>query len=258
MTSIKATINKSDLKKYQNSLMKYISIVVVCFFLLNCEDKQSDKKTNTSNTETTKIIKKDTFSESEIEIKAETEESFRLTDENAMEFFLQYEKENKENKVRITTSFGDIEILLFNETKFHRANFIYLTKQDYFNDTQFYRVINNFIIQAGNSDNPEVSKKRNKIGRYLLPTDTKRGFKHDRGVISMPSGEIDNPYKLASPFEFFIVQQEGGAHHLDGDYTIFGKVTKGLEVVDKIAAQKTDVADWPLSNIYIEKVEIIE
>ena len=151
MTSIKATINKSDLKNYQNSLMKYISIVVVCFFLLNCEDKQSDKKTNTSNTETTKIIKKDTFSESEVEIKAETEESFRLTDENAMEFFLQYEKENKENKVRITTSFGDIEILLFNETKFHRANFIYLTKQDYFNDTQFYRVINNFIIQAGNS-----------------------------------------------------------------------------------------------------------
>jgi cyclophilin family peptidyl-prolyl cis-trans isomerase len=237
--------------------MKYIFLTLLSFILLNCEDKQSDKKNNASNTETTKIIKKDTISEKQAITEVETEDPFRLTDENVMEFFLQYEKENKENKVRITTSFGDIELLLFNETKFHRANFIYLTKQNYFEDTQFYRVINNFIIQAGNSDNPEVSKKRNKIGRYLLPTDTNRGFKHDRGVISMPSGEIDNPYKLASPFEFFIVQQKGGAHHLDGDYTIFGKVIKGMDVVDKIAAQKTDVADWPLSNIYITKVEII-
>jgi cyclophilin family peptidyl-prolyl cis-trans isomerase len=63
---------------------------------------------------------------------------------------------------------------------------------------------------------------------------------------------------LASPFEFFIVQQEGGAHHLDGDYTIFGKVIKGMDVVDKIAKQKTDKGDWPLHNIYIEKVEILE
>src|SRR5690554_7148021 len=134
----------------------------------------------------------------------------KLTDKNAMEFFLIYEKKNPENKVRITTSFGTIDILLFNETKFHRANFIFLTKQGYFTDTQFYRVIDNFIIQAGNSDNPEIAKKRYNIGKYLLPTDTKRGFKHDRGVISMPSSEIENPYKLASPFEFFIVQQKGG------------------------------------------------
>jgi len=237
--------------------MKYIFLTLLSFILLNCEDKQSDKKTNASNIETTKIIKKDTIPKNQAISEVETEDPFRLTDENVMEFFLQYEKENKENKVRITTSFGNIELLLFSETKFHRANFIYLTKQNYFEGTQFYRVINNFIIQAGNSDNPEVSKKRNKIGRYLLPTDTKRGFKHDRGVISMPSGEIDNPYKLASPFEFFIVQQKGGAHHLDGDYTIFGKVIKGMDVVDKIATQKTDVADWPLSNIYITKVEII-
>lgn len=242
--------------------MKYIFLVVVSLFFLNCEDKQSHKNINTTLTETKKINKKDSFSENEIEnetnLEVKTEDQIRLTDENAMEFFLQYEKENPENKVQITTRFGIIEILLFNETKFHRANFIYLTKQGYFDDTQFYRVINNFIIQAGNSDDPKISKKRNNIGRYLLPTDTKRGFKHDKGVISMPSGEIDNPYKLASPFEFFIVQQEGGAHHLDGDYTIFGKVTKGMDVVDLIAKQKTDKGDWPISNIYIDKVEIIE
>jgi cyclophilin family peptidyl-prolyl cis-trans isomerase len=74
----------------------------------------------------------------------------------------------------------------------------------------------------------------------------------------MPSSEIDNPHKLASPYEFFIVQQRGGAHYLNGDYTIFGKVIRGMEVVDKIAAVKTDEADWPLENVYIRKVEIIE
>jgi cyclophilin family peptidyl-prolyl cis-trans isomerase len=240
--------------------MRSIFLVLLSFLILNCEDKHSNKKTNNTSKETTKTLKKDSLSENKIEVenKVKVEEDIRLTDENAMEFFLQYEKENPENKVRITTTIGDIDILLFNETKFHRANFIFLTKQGYFNGTQFYRVINNFIVQAGNSDDPKVSKKRNTIGRYLLPTDTKRGFKHNRGVISMPSSEIDNPYKLASPFEFFIVQQEGGAHHLDGDYTIFGKVIKGMDVVDTIAKQKTDIGDWPLHNIYIEKVEIIK
>jgi cyclophilin family peptidyl-prolyl cis-trans isomerase len=173
-------------------------------------------------------------------------------------FFSEYDKKNKENKVRIITDFGDIEILLYNDTKYHRSNFIYLTKRHYFDDTQFYRVINNFVVQAGNSDDKKIGQKRVKIGRYLLPPDTKKGYKHNRGVISMPSSDVENPHKLASPFEFFIVQQHGGAHFLDGDYTIFGEVTKGMDVVDKMAAVKTDDSDWPLENIYIRKVEIIE
>jgi peptidyl-prolyl cis-trans isomerase A (cyclophilin A) len=73
----------------------------------------------------------------------------------------------------------------------------------------------------------------------------------------MPSSDIDNPYKLASPFEFFIVQKKDGAKHLDGEYTIFGKVISGMEVVDRIASSPTDNIDWPLNNIYINKVEII-
>ncbi|MBN4084713.1 peptidylprolyl isomerase [Flavobacteriaceae bacterium AH-315-B10] len=231
---------------------------VLCFFLfllfLNCEGTQSKKKSEPTNIE----VKPKQKQPIKIISNEETEREFPvLTSKNAMEFFLEYEKHNKENKVKITTDFGVIDILLFDKTKFHRANFIFLTKQDYFNDTQFYRVINNFMVQAGNSDDKKTARKRRKIGKYLLPTDTKRGFKHDRGVISMPSGEIDNPYKLASPYEFFIVQQHGGSHFLDGDYTIFGKVTKGMDVIDKIAAVSTDNADWPLQNIYIRKVEII-
>lgn len=235
--------------------MKRILLISFCLILIiGCEDKKSETK-NAAEQPIQKTkkepVKKDSV------IKKEPEFPF-LTDDNAMEFFLEYEKENKENKARITTRFGDIEVLLYNITKFHRANFIYLTKCGYFDKTQFYRVVNNFIIQAGNTDDPKVKRKRNKIGHYLLPPDTKRGFKHRRGVLSMPSSEIENAYKLASPYEFFIVQAEHGAHHLDGEYTIFGEVTKGMDVVDEIAAQKTDKGEWPLNNIYIKKVEIID
>ena len=185
------------------------------------------------------------------------EEEFKLTDENVINFLFEYEKNNKENKVRIHTNFGNIDILLFSNTPYHRSNFIYLTKKNYFDGTQFYRVVNNFIIQAGNSDNRKISSKRQRIGKYLLPNDFNKGHTHKRGMVSMPSSSIDNPYKMASPYEFFIVQKKDGAHHLDGNYTIFGTVIKGMEVVDIIANLPTDERDWPLNNVYINKIEIV-
>jgi len=235
--------------------MRYILLLCLIVSIVSCEDKKSEKINSVIPIQS--VSKIDSTLEKKSAIIPEREFP-KLTSKNAMDFFLEYEKHNNENKVRIITDFGNIEILLFDKTKFHRANFIFLTKQNYFDNTQFYRVINNFMVQAGNSDTKATARKRSNIGRYLLPTDTKRGFKHDRGVISMPSGEIDNPYKLASPFEFFIVQQRGGSHFLNGDYTIFGKVTKGMDVVDKIAAVEADDGDWPLKNVYIRKVEIID
>ena len=226
--------------------MRIIYFLIIVCFLIRCNEKKFDTKP---------ISKKN--AKKEIVLKAK-EAPFKLSDENVMEFFLEYDKYNKENKVRVYTSFGEIDIMLFNNTKFHRSNFIYLTKKKYFNGTQFYRVINNFIIQAGNSDDRKISKKRKKIGRYLLPNDLDKGYSHKRGMVSMPSSLVDNPYKLASPFEFFIVQKKDGAHHLDGDYTIFGKVIRGMNIVDKIASTPTDNLDWPIDNIYINKVEIIE
>ncbi len=184
------------------------------------------------------------------------EEEFKLTDENVINFLFEYEKNNKENKVRIYTNFGNIEILLFSNTPYHRSNFIYLTKKNYFEGTQFYRVVNDFVIQAGNSDNRKISSKRQRIGKYLLPNDFNKGHTHKRGMVSMPSSSIDNPYKMASPYEFFIVQKKDGAHHLDGNYTIFGTVIKGMEVVDIIANLPTDERDWPLNNVYINRIEI--
>ena len=230
-----------------------VLLILCCLFLLNCEDKQSQKNSIESKQDSLIVVESEPPKDS-ITKTPESEYPFPTKD-NAMEFFLHYEKEHKENKVRIYTDYGNIDILLFNETKFHRANFIYLTKQGYFDNTQFYRVIDKYIVQAGSTDDRKVMRKRSKIGKYLLPTDTKRGFRHDRGVISMPSSDIDNPYKLASPYEFFITLRD--VYQLDGDYTIFGKVIKGLDVCDRIAKVETDDGDWPLQNVYINKVEII-
>ena len=225
----------------------------VILTVLSCEDKQTSKQTNgqvikDSLVTTPKAVQKK---------KASTKYPL-LTDANAMEFFLEYEKEHQEDRVRITTDFGTIDILLYDKTKFHRANFIYLTKRQYFNGTQFYRVVKDFVIQGGSSDDYSLAKRRQKIGKYLLPPDTKRGYTHKRGAVSMPSSEIENAYKLASPFQFFIIQREGGAAYLDEDYTVFGEVINGMDVVDKINAVKTDDGDWPLQNVYIRKVEIIK
>ncbi|MAQ00403.1 MAG: peptidylprolyl isomerase [Flavobacteriaceae bacterium] len=229
--------------------MHNIYIIIMLFILSSCSQKPTKEKT---------VIKKENI---EIELTSEAatkKDTFKLSDKNVMEFFLEYDKNNKENKVRIYTDFGNIDILLFKNTKFHRSNFIYLTKKNYFKNTQFYRVINDFIIQGGNSDNRIILERRKKIGKYLLPNDLNKGHRHKRGMVSMPSSLIENPYKMASPFEFFIVQKKSGAHHLDGDYTVFGKVINGMETVDKIAAVETDNMDWPIKNIYINKVEIIE
>jgi|TARA_B110000879_G_scaffold139842_1_gene182167 cyclophilin family peptidyl-prolyl cis-trans isomerase len=207
--------------------------------------------TNDVNTSIVKSIKNDSIIVSK-------EADFVVTDKNVMEFLVDYGKKNTENTLRIITDYGSIDILLFKNTKFHRANFVYLAKKKYFNNTQFYRVISNFVIQGGNSDDRITLKKRQAIGKYLLPNDYDKGYKHDRGMLSMPSKNIENPYKKASPFEFFIVQQKGGAHHLDGDYTVFGKVIKGMEIVDRIAAVPTDASDWPLQNVFIKDISIIK
>ena len=232
-------------------ISKQIFLAFVIILLNGCNSKNSKTES------TAKKIEIEVIPEVKISSEKSVEKEFRLTDDNVIDFLFDYEKSNKENHVRIYTPFGIIEILLYNNTPYHRSNFIYLTKKKYFEGTQFYRVINDFVIQAGNSDNIKVSKKRRDIGKYLLPNDFNKGHTHKRGMVSMPSSTVDNPYKMASPFEFFIVQKKDGAHHLNGSYTIFGEVIDGMETVDKIANLPTDNRDWPLNNVYINKVEIV-
>jgi len=240
--------------------MRFVTFIFLVFILFNCDDNQSKQKAKPIKP--TKVEVKKTIDSIKTEVKIDSskltlEEKFLpLTDDNAMPFFREYAKENPENKVRIFTEYGNIDLKLYKNTKYHRANFIFLTKNKAFDGTQFHRVVKNFVIQGGNSDDGKVLRKRRKIGRYLLPPDVRHGNRHHRGVISIPSGEIENAYKLASPFEFFITLSN--QYHLDGKYTAFGKVTKGYDVMRKIAQVETDGGDWPKRNVYIKKVEIID
>ncbi|MGJ8737283.1 peptidylprolyl isomerase [Zobellia laminariae] len=229
-----------------------ILTILPLIFLASCGESPKEKQKSTVEV----VAKKDSVQIDSTEIKKEKE--FVLTEENAIDFFFEYQKDLKVDKVKITTRLGSFTIQLFDNVPYHKANFIYLTRKGYFKDTQFHRIVKNFIIQGGNSDDVKTGRKRSKIGRYLLPPDTRKGHKHHRGVISMPSSEINNPHMLASPFEFFIVVTKPGSYHLDGDFTPFGKVIEGMDVVDKINSVEIGEGDWPSQNIYIQNAEVIE
>lgn len=235
---------------------------LLLFFLGGCGEKEK-KESGKPNGEALKEVSDETGNEKVVQeekpqpLTEEENEPFLLTEENAIDFFFDYAKNVKEDKVRLTTSLGTFTIQLYNNVPYHKANFIYLAKKGYFDNTQFHRVVPDFIIQGGNSDDRETSKKRKAIGRYLLPPDTRKGHKHHRGTISMPSSERDNPHKLASPYEFFIVVTKPGSYHLDGSYTPFGRVIEGMDIVDKINQVPIDQGEWPMQNVYILKAEVL-
>jgi len=217
--------------------------------IISCKDTPRNK-----NTVVTKIINQPTAAALKEKVISEKQ---KLTVENAIDFFYHYKQKSNASKVKITTRLGSFTIQLYDNVPYHKANFLYLTEQGYFKQTQFHRVVKNFIIQGGNSDDVVTAKKRNIIGSYLLPPDAKKGYKHTRGTVSMPSSEINNPHMLASPYEFFIVVANNGAHHLNSDYTPFGKVIEGMDVVDLISNQPVEEGDWPIQNIYIQDARIL-
>ncbi|MEM9076672.1 MAG: peptidylprolyl isomerase [Bacteroidota bacterium] len=229
---------------------------ILLFFLVSCEGKPKKKEPEKVAKEEVKDSVPEVMENNEPEVEEE-EEEFVLTEENAIDFFFAYAKEEKANRVKLTTSMGSFTVQLYDNVPYHKANFIYLARKGYFDNTQFHRVVEDFIIQGGNSDDKATPQKRRKIGRYLLPPDTKKGYKHHRGTISMPSSERDNPHKLASPYEFFIVVHKPGSYHLDGSYTPFGRVIQGMDVVDAINKVPVGDGDWPWQNVYILKAEVL-
>lgn len=235
------------------------SAFTTLLLLILCISCGESPKKNTDKVEE-KIAKTDTLPKTENDPspeEPEEEQAFVLTEENAIDFFFNYAKELKKNKVKLTTNMGSFTLELYDDAPYHKANFIYLARKNYFDSTQFHRVVKDFIIQGGNSDDRKTSKKRADIGRYLLPPDTKKGHKHHRGTISMPSSERDNPHKLASPYEFFIVVTDPGSYHLDGSYTPFGRVIEGMDVVDAINKVPVGDGDWPWKSVYILKAEVL-
>ncbi|MFK8061291.1 MAG: peptidylprolyl isomerase [Polaribacter sp.] len=180
-----------------------------------------------------------------------------LNKSNVEAFFTAYQKENKETKVVIKTKFGDIKIRLYDDVPIHKANFIFLTKIKYFNTTEIYRVAKNFVIQGGNSDETYTKKQRRLYGNYLIKPEFRKHRKHKYGALAAARDWEDNPNKLSNPFEFYIVQNRKGAHHLNNEHTVFGEVISGFNTMDKISRVKVGVDEWPIKDIRIT-VEILD
>ncbi len=140
---------------------------------------------------------------------------------------------------QISTPMGDILILLDERTPRHRESFIELAEAGYWDSLSFNRVIPNFVAQGGCPDTPAGFKDP----EYLLEPEFHPELKHVYGAVG--AGRDDNPGKLSARCQFYIVQNRNGIPRLDGDYTIFGRVVQGMDIIDQIVAVPRDEQDEP-------------
>jgi cyclophilin family peptidyl-prolyl cis-trans isomerase len=141
------------------------------------------------------------------------------------------QNEHTENQVIIETRLGDIHIELDKRTPLHRINFIRLVKMGYFNDRYFYRNIYDSGIQGGGEYFDRLD--------YLVPAEYIDDLKPIRGTIAMARYDEGNPEKASSPTEFFIISNTEEAKPYYKNYVVFGKVTKGMDVVDAIKNERS-------------------
>ncbi|MFT5210401.1 MAG: peptidyl-prolyl cis-trans isomerase B (cyclophilin B) [Flavobacterium sp.] len=146
----------------------------------------------------------------------------------------------------ILTSHGSILIWLYDETPVHKENFIALANVGYWNDFTFNRVIKDFVIQGGCPDTPAGFA----YSIHLLAPEFREKIRHTYGTFA--AGRDDNPKKLSAGCQFYIVQDKNGIARLDDNYTAYGKVFKGMDVVEKIVKVETDSSDKPIKDINLQ------
>lgn len=164
-------------------------------------------------------------------------------------------------KFVIHTDLGDMKGFLYNETPKHRDNFVKLAKSGFYDGTLFHRVILGFMIQGGDPESKSAQPGQ-QIGRggpgYTIPAEISPNIKHKRGALAAARlGGPSNPQKASSGSQFYIVEPGMGAHSLDNDYTVFGEVTEGFDVVTKIASVQKDRSDRPMKDIKMT-IKILE
>lgn len=189
----------------------------------------------------------------------------------------------KDSLVVLKTTFGEMVLLLYEETPKHRANFLKLTQEGFYEDLLFHRIIKDFMIQGGDPDSRNA-KPNQRLGSggpgYRVDAEFNPKFIHKKGALA--AARSNNPQKASSGCQFYIVQGRkvspenlkfvarqnnvneaggyteaqiavydslGGTPHLDQNYTVYGEVISGLEALDKIIAQKTNSADRPIEDI---------
>ena len=200
-------------------------------------------------------------------------------------------KKEKRHVVRIETNMGNIRVALSDDTPLHRDNFLKLAREGFYDGTLFHRCIKNFMIQGGDPDsrNAEPGKQLGDGGTgYTIPAEFCLPYLyHWRGALAAAREPDDvNPEQASSGCQFYIVYgkkqaaadirkvramleekgieltpqmvddyyMRGGTPHLDGQYTVFGEVIEGMEIVKSIQAVETDENDRPLKNVVIRRM----
>jgi len=202
-----------------------------------------------------------------------------LADSNAAALLTAYGRQYPAREVVLQTRHGNLRIRLYEDTPLHTANFLLLSRKGYFDQTVFNRVVKGFAIQGGTSD-----KLTLRLSRYQLPPEIRPGHFHKRGAVGMARyDDKQNPDRFSSSHDFYIVQGQklteyeakastgrpltpdqlrtyttvGGLPSLDGQYTVFGEVVEGLDVIDKIAAEPVGSDKWPVQDVGI-KVKVVQ
>lgn len=164
--------------------------------------------------------------------------------------------------VEMKTNKGTMKIKLYNATPKHRDNFIKLVEDGFYNTVKFHRVINGFMIQGGDplsKDGRRMDEWGTGGPDYTIPAEFVPELKHVKGALAAARmGDMANPRRSSSGSQFYIVQSESGCRHLDGQYTVFGQVVEGLEVIDSIATVETDPYDRPLMPVFIDMVRVVK
>ncbi|MBX7140129.1 MAG: peptidylprolyl isomerase [Chitinophagales bacterium] len=193
---------------------------------------------------------------------------------------LSFKAKEKRSTIEVTTDYGTMKIMLYNETPLHRDNMLKLVQQHFYDSLMFHRVIKDFMIQGGDPES-----KHAQPGQMLgsgsapgdrIPAEFKPELFHKKGVLA--AARDNNPEKASSNCQFYIVQGKkytddelnqmeqrtgvkytpeqreayktiGGTPFLDQNYTVYGEVYEGLNVLDSIAAVKTDSRDRPLKDV---------
>lgn len=167
-----------------------------------------------------------------------------------------------EPMLTIKTTDGTMTVKLYAETPLHRDNFVKLAKSGFYNGLLFHRIIKGFMIQGGDPftrDSSKVAQYGTGGPGYTIPAEIVAGKTHKKGALAAARrGDQVNPAKESSGSQFYIVQDAEGCSHLDGEYTIFGEVVNGLDVIDKIASERTDFRDRPVRKVQIVSITPVE
>ncbi|MDA3866416.1 MAG: peptidylprolyl isomerase [Salinivirgaceae bacterium] len=265
--------------------MRFVFILLFFIAVAGACSSPTDQTSSTEKSE--KKVEKESKSPVRKAKKKKKPRYPELSNKNVKSFLTKYGKENRETIVVLKTTKGDIKIRLYKQTPLHRANFVMLAKRGFYDETVFYRVEKDFIIQGGDSDDYDRRTIKRNVGYYSLPAEMNPAeLYHKPGAVSMARDYEDNPDMRSSSYDFFIVlgtkynkydldqiekdnnitfspgrrqfyETVGGAAHLDKMHTVFGEVISGMDVVNTIAEVEVDGKAWPKKDISMT-VEVIK